>query len=104
EGAAREARASTRMRQGGGAFRVVERRRDEDESREDQGQGRETESEGGGDSEGVVDARSDVAVTRREQRRRAERPRHLGWAADHNSQVARTARSEEHTSELQSRE
>jgi len=88
EGAPGEAGAATRMRKCGGSLRVVQRRRDEDEAGEDQSEWGQPQGECGGDAERVVDARSDIAVTGREQRRRAKGAWQLGGAADDDPQIA----------------
>src|SRR5206468_3843042 len=74
EGPAREARAAAGVRQRGSALGVVEGGGDEDETGEDERERRQPEGEGRGDAERVVDARPDVAVTRREEGAGAQRP------------------------------
>ena len=88
EGSTREARASTRMRDGGRALGVIERGGDEDAPGQQQRQRREAKRKGRGDTKRVIDAGADVAVGRREQRRCPKRAGHLRGPPDHHSQVA----------------
>ena len=75
EGPARKARAAACVGERRRPFRVVQSGRDKDESREDQGNRSQAQREGRGDPERVIDARADVAVTRREEGGSSEGPR-----------------------------
>src|SRR5258708_20582350 len=86
-----EARAAGGVGQGRCALGVVESGRDEDEPREDEGDRRQAQGERRGDAEGVIDARADVAVARREQRAGAQGARELGGTPDDHPKVSQPA-------------
>ena len=76
EAVSREARRAAGLGKADGSLGIRRGGRREDDPRDDEDERRQPEGEDGGEAEGVVDRRADVAVRRREERRRAEHPLH----------------------------